>query len=219
MLKITVSGAYYSGAGKGGKEIVDFENITGIIPDIENERIQQAVMWRLIQIWISKNEKFTKRFDLLRNCYIDKVEKVAGKPGIVGKNIKELTWEELQELAVWKNLKKIPEYKKTDIRSAREKAYVEYALLLGKEVNPESKSYNYAELPDLVIANDDKVAGPDKQKSNEEVLAEAQEDTSVREDKTFTLPELKKIAKAKKIKLPANVTHDQAYELVIGGKK
>lgn len=219
MLKVTVSGSYYSGTGARGKEIVDYEGVVIVIPEIEEHRIQQAVMWRLIQIAISKDPKFTKRFDTLRHCYIDKVEKVAGKPSIIGKDIKEMTWEELEELAVWKNLRQIPIYKTTDLRFAREKAYLEYSALIDKKLDPEEEGYNYAALPELVIEDDDKVAIPEKQKTNEEIIAGAQEDTGLAEDPTFTLKELKALAKKQKIALPANVKYDEAYRLVIGGKK
>lgn len=213
LLKVTVSGAYYSGAGSRGKEIVDFENVVGIIPEIDEGFIQQAVMWRMIQIWLSKDGKYPKRVDQIRHCYIDKVEKAEGKLGIIGKNIKDLSWEELQDLAVWKNLK-IPEYRQTDLRFAREKAYVGYAALMGTIINPDAEDYNYASLPDLKIVDDGKVASPAQGRSNEEVIADAQkgEDEG---DKTFDLKELKKIARAKKIKLPPNVTFDEAYRRVI----
>lgn len=218
MLKITASGAYYSGPGGRGKEIVDFEGVVGIIPVIDKERVQQAVMWRMIQIWISQDKRFTKRFDLLRVCHIDKIEEVDGELGISGKNIKELDWEGLQDLAVWKDLRKIPNYKTTDLRTARETAYLEYSKLVGNKIDPDRKGYDYGALPALIIKDDGKVAPPHTTQSNEEVLAEEQRNQSAGEDKTFTLSELKKIAKAKGIKLPAKVTLDEAYRIVIKGE-
>jgi len=224
MLRITASGAYYSGAGKRGKDIVDFENVVGLIPVIDRERVQQAVMWRMIQIWISKDKRYygeenIKRFDLLRVCYIDKIEEVDGKPAIIGKNVKDLDWEGLQDLAVWKNLRKIPNYKTTDLRTARETAYLEYSRLLGRKIDPDRKGYDYGALPELIIEDDDRVAAPPVTKSNEEVIAEEQENRSAEEEKTFTLVELRKIAKAKGIKLPSKATLDEAYRIVIKGEK
>jgi len=219
MLKIAASGAYYTGGGARGKETVDYENVTGIIPVIDKDRVQQAVMWRMIQIWISKDARYTKRFDLLRVCYIDKIEDVDGKPEIIGKDVKELDWEGLQDLAVWKDLRKIPNYKTSDLRTAREIAYLEYSRLIGNKIDPDRKGYNYASLPALIIADDNRVAEPHKTKSNDEVIAEEQENKSVgEEEKTFTLAELRKIAKAKGIKLGAKITLEEAYQIVIKGE-
>jgi len=222
MFKVTVSGSYRTGSGKGS-EIVDFENVTGVMPECAEELIQSNVMRRMLPIWIKADKKYTQRYDMVRTCYIDKVETIKGQPGIVGKDVKELAWEELQELMVWKNLRKIPTFRSTDLRIAREIAYLEYSKLLGKEINTKAKGYNYVNLPALVIKDDGKIAATPETKTNEEVLQGEQENTGVATgsgpDKTFTLAELKQIAKDKGIKLPANISYARAFELVIKDQK
>lgn len=215
MLKVTVSGDYRT-SGKSGSDIVDFEGVVVIMPECHEDFIMPNVQNRLLQIAIKGDKRYTQRFEMFRTVYIDKVEKIAGQPSVVGKNIKELSWEELQELACYKNLRIIPAYRATDLRYAREAAYIEYSKhILGKEIDKEAKGYNFVELPDLFVDGSDKKAASPKQKTNEDALNDEQ-DNKGSEDKTFTLEELKKIAKEKGIKLPANVSYDKAFKLVIG---
>lgn len=216
MLKVTLSGAYYSGSGKG-KETVDFE-LTGLMPKIDEGRILQACKCRLVKVWLDKDKKYTKRVDRIITCYVDNIEEVEGDLSIIGKNIKELTWEELQDLAVWKNIK-VPLYKSKDLRTAREQAYLLYSELLGNEIDPNSDGYNYAALPALVIKDDGIVREPEEQKTNESIIEDEQENESVKDNGTLTLAELKKVAKAKGIKIPQNVSKKDLEKLVFGGEK
>ncbi|MFA5116368.1 MAG: hypothetical protein WC486_03710 [Candidatus Omnitrophota bacterium] len=219
LLKVTVSGDYRT-SGKLGSDIVDFEGVVVMMPECHEDFIMPNVQNRLLQIAIKNDKRYTQRFEMFRSVYIDKVEKVDGKPSVVGKNIKELSWEELQELACYKNLRLIPAYRGTDLRYAREVAYAEYSKhILGKEIDREAKGYNFAELPDLFVDGSEKKAVSPKQQTNEEAIKEEQDNSGPGADKTFTLAELKQIAKDKGIKLPANVSYEKAFKLVIEGQK
>lgn len=216
LLKVTVSGDYRT-SGKAGSDIVDFDNVVITMPDCIDDHIMFNVQNRMLQIAILKDKRYTQHYEMFRSVYVDKVERIEGKSAIIGKNIKELTWEELQELAVYKHLRDIPGYRATDLRYAREKAYIEYSKhFLGKKIDPDAKGYNFANLPDLVVDGTDKVATAPTQKSNEESLKEEQESRATNEEKTFTMKELRKLAKDKGIKLPPNVTYNEAVKLVIG---
>lgn len=215
MLKVTLTGAYYSGSGKV-KETVDFE-LQGIIPNINQDRILQACKCRMVKVWLANDKTYTKRVDRIVTCYVDNIEEVDGDPSIIGKNIKELSWDELQALAVWKNIK-IPLYKTMDLRTAREKSYLLYSELLGNEIDPKADGYNYASLPELIIEDDGAVREPEDQKTNEDIIENEQENESVKDNGTLTLAELKKVAKAKGIKIPQNVSKKELEKLVFGGE-
>jgi hypothetical protein len=221
MLKVTVSGDYRT-SGKMGSDIVDFEGVVIIMPECHEDFIMPNVQNRLLQIAIKGDKRFTQRFEMFRSVYVDKVEKIEGKPSVVGKNIKDLSWEELQELACYKNLRLIPAYRASDLRHAREVAYIEYSKhILGKDIDKEAKGYNFVELPNLFVDGSEKKAASPKPQTNEEAISEEQANTGAGpgSDKTFTLAELKKIAKEKGIKLPANVSYEKAFKLVIGDQK
>lgn len=220
-LVVTVSGDYRTGT-KVGSDVIDFEGVVGKMPDCPEDFIMFHVQNRMLPIWIKADKRYPQRFEMMRTVYIDKVERVQSVPAIIGKNIKELSWEELQELAVLKNLRHIPPYRSTDLRSAREVSYLEYSEhILGNKINVSEKNYNYADLPALIIDGGGKKASNPKLKTNEDAISHEQESKETISDSedTFTLDELKKLAKKKGIKLPANVSYDRAYEIVIADKK
>lgn len=208
MLKVTISGDYRTSGGAHG-DIIDFEGVVGVMPECDEAMIQSHVMNRFVGAWIKASGKYAARFNSRRTCYVDKVEKIAGKPSCIGKDIKALSWDELQELAVVKNLLQIPLTHATDIRAARETAYLQYSeKILGKKIDTNTKKYNYAELPKLVVEAEG-VAEPEAKLSNSEAIAGAQEESG-----EFTIEELRKLAKEKGIEFHHASGYKKLYELV-----
>lgn len=215
LLRVTISGDFRTN-GKNGSEIVDFENVVGVMPFCEEDFIMFNVQNRMLQLWLKADKRYTQHFEMMRTVHIDNVETIEGEPEIVGKNIKEMSWEELQILAAYKHLRNIPAYRTTDLRYAREVAYCEYSrLILNAGINREDEKFNFAKLPAIIVDAESSPAEPPKQVSNDEVLKGEQVKNRI-DDQTFTMEELRAIAKEKKIKLPPHVSYDKAVKLVIG---
>lgn len=208
MFKVTISGDYRTSGGVHG-DIVDFDGVTGIMPECDEAWVQSHVMNRFVGIWLKADKRYPARFNSLRSVYVDGIERIKGTPSCIGKNIKELSWEELQELAVAKHLLRIPLIQATDIRTARETAYLEYSeKILGKKINVNNPEYSYAKLPALVVSSDG-IADDEPTQTNEEAIAQAQE-----ENKEFTLDELRKLAKDKGIEFHPRTGYAKLYSMV-----
>ena len=217
MLKVTVSGDYRTSGGKEGK-IVDFENVVGIMPDCELDEngVLSHVKARYLGQWIKLDGRYTARFAGARTTYIDKMETVPGVPSCIGKNIKDLSWEELQDLAVLKNLLRIPLTHLTDLRSGRETAYLEYSKhILLREIDTKAETYNFLKLPAIIVTHDGITAAPEVKQDNEAVIS-AEQDNASTEDTNFTLEELKKIAKERGVKYPPAIGKVKLYALLFG---
>lgn len=219
MLKVTVSGDYRTATG----EVVDYDNVVGIIPKCPEEWILSHVKNRFIGEWIKKDEKYKKRFHSARTVYIDKVETVEGEPSCIGKDIKELNWDELQELAVMKNLFTIPLKHTVDLRTARDTAYFEFnEKILGRKLKDRhgkmkdanglfTVDYIFAELPAMIIDGISAADIPQK-KSNSQVLDEAA-DRDIEEDgNDFTMEELVALAKQRGITHHPKIGYKKLYE-------
>ena len=219
MLKVTVSGDYRTSGGKEGN-VVDFESVTGLMPDcdLDENGILSHVKVRYLGKWIKEDKRYTARFADARTTYIDKIEAVSGAPSCIGKNIKDLSWDELQDLAVLKNLLRIPLVHSTDLRAARETAYLQYAKhILMNDIDTKKESYNFLKLPAIIVTHDGIVAAAEEQKSNEAMIASEQEASVVdTNDTTFTLEELKKIAKERGVKYPPAIGQKKLYDLLFG---
>jgi len=134
MLKVTVSGSFRTEAGTDKKRY-NFTKITGVMPDCPEEYILSHAM-RMFPVWKNETKALDGiNFDGIIKLYIDNVEEVDGEPLCVGKDIKEMTWEELQSMACYLMIREIPLYRSGALRSAQEKAYEMYqAKVLDKRV-------------------------------------------------------------------------------------
>lgn len=154
MMKVICSGAF-----RNNKEMNDFSDFVIVMPDCPDEWIKSNCINRC---FVRMAEKvFKKRIDSIHSLYVDAVEKdykgkdgKETKPSCCGKNIKSLTWDELQDLAIMFCLREIPLYRQGDLRTAREIAYKEYLTkIAGQELN---KEFNFAaaidfKVPDVVM--------------------------------------------------------------------
>lgn len=142
-LKVTISGSFKTATG----DIESYENITGIIPPLDEDKAQQMVVRRFAKIWITQAKKMGpdgkltdeprfKRISRIREVFIDNIEPNddARRLSYVGKSIMELNFEELQDMAAAKDLAAVPLYKLGSLTHARRVAFSEYAIkLLGLE--------------------------------------------------------------------------------------
>lgn len=210
MFKVTVSGEYRTNLGKEG-DLVDFEGVVGIMPECKEEWVLSHVKNRYLTRWIKADGRYKNRVNSVRTVYIDNIEKIKGSPSCFGKDIKGMSWDELQDLAVCKHLLAIPLINATDLRQARETAYLEYSTrILDKSINIKSQDYSFIGLPVLVVSGDGAVAAEDEKESNEEAISNAQD------EKEFTREELKKLATEKGLKFPANIKYDKLYNMLFG---
>ena len=128
MIKLTVSGSFKTSPGTDQGRY-DFIEVTGLLPDC-TEEYHISYAQRMFPIWKMQDQnKAIKKepFAGLIKIFIDEVEEDAGgSPDCCGKDIKTMTWEELQSLACYLNLREIPLYRKGSLRGAQEKAYETY---------------------------------------------------------------------------------------------
>jgi len=243
MLKVTISGSYRTAS----KEIVDFEGVTGLIPFVDEEHAKFHVRSRYALPWVKsavyttgekKGEKIYKeRIEDMRQVFIDTIEEVEGIPSYIGKNIKELTFEEYQDLATAKDLRRIPlpkEISGVDLREMRSMAYMDYAstvlgmddspkldekrpLPVEQRINPGIAGYNFAKLPDIVLEGGVRV-DTRKKVTNEELLELEANTTNLTEKpgSNLTLEDLKTLAKQKNIPFHPNIKFDALYEKLYG---
>lgn len=222
-LKFTISGEYYNSK----KEKIDFDRVVGVIPycDEENGVGSMHVRGRYAARWIKEALKpdgsklYPDRIEKIRQCHIDDVEEVTGTLSFVGKDIKELTIEEMQDLATSKDLRFIPVpntgYSKRDMLI---RAYVAYAdKVLRKKVKWQDADFVFAKLPPIILN-----ATPRKEVSkkitNEEIIEREQNAKMTKYGEKddpknrFTLAELMILADNKQIEYDAQeVTFDELY--------
>lgn len=239
-LKITISGSYRNSKN----EAIDFSEITGVIPYTTEDHAKMHVRGRYAAMWIAQakdrktGEKLYKeRLDSLRQVFIDSIEEVDEDFSYVGKDIKQMSYEELQDLATAKDLRRISlpkELSGVDLREMREMAYMDYAAkILGmndtnrldpknplpveERINPLIEGYDFAKLPPLVVDGELRI---DKTKkiTNEEMLELEANTTSLtsKPGSNLTLDGLRKIAHEKGIKFHPNIGFDALYEKIFG---
>ena len=223
-LEFTISGSYYNSK----KEIVDFDNIKGKIPvcDEENGVGSMHVRGRFAARWIkdakdaNDEPRYPERVHKLRQVHIDDVQPATGEYSFSGKNIKELNVNEMQELAVAKDLRFIPLPEAGyDLRDMRTRTYVAYAeKVLKKKIKFQDEDFNFAKLPAIFL--DASLRRETSLKlTNEEIIEQEQKGSGKavnygeKDDpkNRFTLEELKTLADTKNIEYPEDIEFDDLY--------
>lgn len=221
-LEFTISGCYYDSK----KETIDFEDVVGKIPMCDEEQGlgSMHVRRRFAQKWIKaaldKNgdPKYPVRIEKLRQVFIDDIKETTGTLSFVGKDIKALSIDEMQELAVAKDLRFVPlpgaGLSKRDMLIRTYVAYSEKVLL--KKIKFQEEEFNFAKLPQIIL---DSTGRTDKEGkiTNEEMIAREQENTTTdlnskdNPKDRFSLVELKSLADSKNISYPSNIGFDDLY--------
>jgi hypothetical protein len=179
-LRVTISGSYRT----ADKDIIDY-NVSGVIPFIGNEDILiMHIRRRYAAMWIAASNKYKDRVLSIRECYIDKIELIEAEFSFVGKDIIEMTQEELQDLASVKDLRSIPLYKKTSTRQMQNVAYASYAKsVLGQQIDEKEEAFNIAKLPPIIVKDPSWQQDKTKKHTNEEILASEQESQQIQNKK------------------------------------
>lgn len=125
MTKLTVSGYYKTKPGTD-VDCEVFDGIKVVVPHTNEEFFIRDAQ-RMFPVYREKHPKHrTKRYEGFIRCDVDDWEEIEGTPNCCGKDIKEMTWTELQELSCLYNIREIKLYKSCGIREARENAYMHY---------------------------------------------------------------------------------------------
>jgi hypothetical protein len=225
--KVKISGSYR----KAGREIIDFQDVEGYLPAIDEDRAVQLTRKRYAQMWIQKNPKFTERLETIREVHIDDMEIVTIEAfSYIGKDIAKMTMEELQDFAAANDLRSVPLYKKTSLRQMQNVAYASYARdvkrVQQKSKKPEhereyklltdhrTEGFNVTKNPPIIA--DSKLHFNDKAKVTNEEMIEAEQESTGHPKETMTLEQLKELADIKGIPYSYNISREKLYDRLYG---
>lgn len=213
-LRAVLSGSYRNSK----KEIIDFQDLEGIIPFNEEEVAFSHLRKRYAAMWIMKNpEKFKERLHSVREVFIDVLEEAKGDFSFIGKDIKQLTQDELQDLACCKDIRGIPVFRKVSLRNAQAQAYAAYsAAILDEPIQIHEPGFNFVKMRSIIL---DGKTRTDRTRAltNEEVIQGEQRTTNMRDEPVrtnLTREELIQIARERSIKFAPQITTDNLYRKV-----
>jgi hypothetical protein len=178
-LKITISGSYKK---VGDGEVVDFEDIQIIMPRVDEEiaiaAARKRYAYTAIKSVLNKEgeKKYPKPIDHIRNVYIDDMQEIEHDFPYVGKGIKEMTEDDLQNLAVEKSIREIPLPRRQSgisMREMRQRAYQLFAeRVLGWEIDMNDPAQNNYSKWNDIIPNPMQKAKPIQQKTAEDAFGD-----------------------------------------------
>lgn len=211
-LKVTISGSYRTNDYK----IVDFSELTGFIPFTDEEIATMHIRGRYARMWVMKDPKFKDRLVDTRECHIDAMEECEHDFSYLGKDIRSMTQEELQDLATAKDLRLIPLYKKGSEREARTKAYAAYSEhVLKRVVKYKEAGFNLMKMPPIVVKDGGWRADDTRKLTNEEVMDT--EETVGSPKTSLTREELEQLARNQGIEFHPKISNDNLYKRIYGG--
>ncbi len=211
VLKVKLSGTYLDSKS----EVVEYDNLSGTIPFSDEGRAHQVCKSRYAAMWLNIEKKV--RPNHISEVYLDSCKEEEGTLSFLGKDIKEMTMEELQDLSVYLGLK-IPKYKASSLRNTRVSAVEKYLLEI-KGVPKKKVSrvieMGFDSLPTCIINEKEEKADIDDGKSLSEEMAEYGVDiVDEEESKEYSLDDLKNLAKAKGVKFNPNIGYDKLFKRV-----
>lgn len=132
-IKVIISGSYRS----ANRQIESFDGVEGLMPNLAEDKATQMAIRRYAKVWVSREKdkdgapKY-KHIAAIRQVFVDSIEDNEEKPNAnlsyVGKDIMEMNFEELQDLAAANDLNGIPLYKTGSLITARRISFSEYAI-------------------------------------------------------------------------------------------
>lgn len=221
-LEFTISGNYYNSK----KELIDFEYVVGKIPfcDEENKVGSMHVRGRFAEKWVKDavnpdgTKKYPERIHKMHQTSVDNVQLTTGTLSFVGKDIKNLSIDEMQDLAVAKDLRLIPipnsGYSKSDMLIRAYVAYSEKVLLT--KIKYQEEDFNFFKLPSIILTGELRQE-KHKKFTNDEIIAKEQEPTKSsygeKDDpkKRWTMEQLVEAAAVKNITLEKGLSFDEVY--------
>lgn len=221
-LEITISGSYKNGK----KDIIDFEDLKGKIPYCdENDGWASAhTRNRYAHNWIknaknSKGEKlYPDRILKVRQVYIDEIEVTKGTLSFVGKDLKKLNKDELQELAVNKCINEIPlPTMEMSIRDMRVRAYIAYVKKIHKkELKLNEVETSWMNMPEIILDAKSRIE-KGKKLTNDEVIQVEMDNASTASPEVFlTLKDLKELAVEKNLDYDEQMDETALHSFLYG---
>lgn len=222
-LKVTISGSYRTAKG----DIIDFEDVKGSIPKVDEDLAIMHVRSRYAVMWIneSKNKDgdklYPQRVDAIRQVFVDDIKEANSNFSYIGKDIKEMSYRELQDLATAKDLRKVQlpkELSGISLREMRQAAYVAYSEnVLKEEIDVNAEGFNYMKLPALVI-DGGVCRDASNTFTNDEIIDQEQKNKDTGSSKeNYTLKDLKKMADNKNVPYHNSIGFDALYIKLFGG--
>lgn len=243
-IKVTISGSYRS----ANRQIESFDGVTGLMPNLDEDKATQMAIRRYAKIWIPQVKKDDgepkyKHISNIRQVSVDSIEDNEENPkavlSYIGKNILEMNFEELQDLAAANDLSGVPLYKLGSLFTARRIAWSEYALkvLQLEEYAPTDKkekfnlydhrSHGFNPARFEAIVADDKIrrfdkhrvsledgieqeAQPVRRKGGKDVEADASKDSRI------TFSQLKMLADQRNVTYNKGISYENLYKKVYG---
>lgn len=185
--KVSISGNYQAYDG----DYVDFANLSGAIPCEEYSDVASLTSARYALMWLQKS-KPAKTIKRIRVVYLETHDEAEAEFSFLGKDIREMSFEELQDLAAFTGLRGIPLYKKMSLEEARRKAYGLYAkIILNKQIDTNDEDFKLVLAEPIIVG-----------KSTPKV------DTT----KEYTIEELKAIAKQRGLSVGPNIGYEKLYQ-------
>lgn len=224
--RAVISGSYRA----SNKDVIDFDDLVVYLPYTDEDVALMHIRGRYAVMAITKAKKqdgekrFPLRVEDLRQVFIDSLKVVEGDQfSFVGKDIKELDYDELQDLATAKDLRRIPlpkELSGVSLREMRSTAYASYSEeILGTKKIDDEQLARFHDLPEIKA---DGVTRRDRtiKMSNDEIIdrEQAKQDLIGGKSKdNLTMAELKHLAQTKNVKFYDSISFDELYAKVMGG--
>lgn len=240
LLEVTISGSFVASDG----DIESYDKVTGIIPALDPDKAQQMVIRRYARIWITQatnpktGEARYKRVQRLREVFIDSIEDstlLEGKTlSYVGKDIMDMNYEELQDLAAAKDLAAVPLYKTGSLMQARRVAFAEYASKVLGLTEPNERGiegpidwrkegFNPAKYQPIIADGSIRRSGDvpmnieesiDRELLNANTRKPAGKKDESAMPSRLTIDQLKSIAQTKNIQYHPNIGYDALYKRI-----
>lgn len=205
VLKVTISGSYHAGKDR----IIDFNNVVGHIPYCDERDVLSHVRRRFAAKWVSEDGRYTDRVNKIREVFVDDVLEMQGELSYVGKDLRTLNADELQELAVSKSLMSIPAPRMGSLRNALNVAYCAYVNnVLDGDLSHNAEGFKLMEQPPIYL-KDGYAPDVTVKLTNEQVISGEQTDTP-----QLDMAKLKEIAKSKGIEFHPSISYDKLYARV-----
>lgn len=209
--KVKISGSYRTHDYK----VVDFEGLEGHIPYTTEELAFMHIRGRYARMWVMKDPRFKESLVATRVCHIDELTECEHDFSFVGKDIREMTQEELQDLATAKDLRLIPLFKVGDIREARTKAYAAYSEQVLKEpVKYKEAGFNLMKQPPIIVNDSEWRQDTTRKLTNDEIL-DAEADIS-NPKSPLSRKELEQIAKQQNVTFHPSISDEKLYKRLYG---
>lgn len=208
-LKLTFSGSYKA----SNNEIFGFEGIEGVVPFQDKDIAYRHASVRHLPMWISEKAQETNKaisvraIKNLREKVLDRVEEVEHEFTFEGKDIREMTFEEIQDVALMFNLTEVPVYKNGSLVSQRNALYGIYSSeILKNKLNHKDEFFHLDDFPPIYVGST-----PVVKREVKEIFGEIDGNPTL---PTQSLEGLKRLADSKGIKYHHRCNYDRLLELI-----